>query len=79
MLVRRNSNIDTDELERAIGVLKMQMKNEDNAIDKAMYQGAINALGIIYDGHVKSYEDFLVIFERYCFDKTTGGSNEQSS
>lgn len=77
-LVRRNSNIDTDELERAIGVLKLHFKNEGNAIDAAVFKGGIQALEIILDGHVKTYEDFAVMFEGRCFNgvKTCGDRDE---
>lgn len=67
MLVRHNANIDIDELERAIGSMKLMKGNEPDAIDAAMYHGAIMALDVLMNGRAKTYEDYLVMFEARCF------------
>ena len=73
MLVRHNVNVDVDELERARGVLKLAAMREDAADDRACYIGAVCALDTIIKGSPKTYEDYVVIFERLAFDKCTGG------
>lgn len=77
MLVRHNANIDTDEMERARGAMKMQLAHEDDREDAAVYKGGIIALDVLLNYRAKDYRDFLVLFERLAFDRCTGVADAQ--